>query len=206
MSEAQKAMSLALTMTVTRSEGNKRVPVGEVSVPVPSLEDFGLDVTPKSHDEDGIPVYDNNELDWLQNAIKNATLANARNKLVPKTTDPRPGAKIPETLEELCEPSLGGGNPETLKQISAVKSMFKEYVAGLGKSAKVTALLTEAFGSTKSLAMQPTNVRERIASYVEDFVAWAESEGREFGSAGVAYIEKVLTACADEEEFDVDDL
>lgn len=206
MSQAAQAMSLALVMNVTRSEGNKRVHVGEVEVPVPSLQDFGLDVTPKSTDEDGIPVYDNNELDWLQNAIKNATLANARNKLVPKSTDLRPGAKIPETLDELCEPSLGGGNPETLKQISAVKSMFKEYVAGLGKSAKVTALLTEAFGSPKSLVMQPTNVRERISAYVEEFVAWAEGEGREFGSAGVAYIEKVLTACADEDEFDVDDL
>lgn len=201
-----QALSIMLAMEVTRSEGNKRVPVGTVEVPVPSLADFGLDVTVKSTDEDGIPVYETNELNWLQNAIKNATLANARNKLVPKTTELRAGASIPATLEELTEPSLGGGNPEVLKQIAAVKAMFKEYVGGLGKSAKVTALLTEAFGSTKALGMQPASVRERIAAYVEDFVGWAESEGREFGTAGVAYIEKVLTACADEEEFDVDDL
>lgn len=201
-----QALSIALSMAVTRSEGSKRVPVGEVEVLVPSLQDFGFDVEVKSTDEEGIPVYATNELNWLQNAIKNATLANARNKLVPKTTELRAGATIPTTLEELTEPSLGGGNPEVLKQISAVKSMFKDYVAGLGKSAKVTALLIEAFGSTKSLGMQPNNVRERIAAYVEDFVAWAEAEGREFGSAGVAYIEKVLVACADEEEFDVDDL
>jgi len=199
-------MSIALTMAVTRSEGNKRIPVGEVEVPVPSLQDFGLDVEPTGKDEDGVPTYNSNELNWLQNAIKNATMANARNKLVPKTTDLRAGATIPATLEELTEPSLGGGNPEVLKQIAAVKAKFKEYVGGLGKSAKVTALLTEAFGSTKALGMQPANVRERIASYVEEFVGWAEAEGFEFGTAGVAYIEKVLAACADEEEFDVDDL
>lgn len=199
-------MSITLTMQVTRSEGNKRVPVGEVEVPVPSLSDFGLDAAPTGQDEDGVPTYNTNELNWLQNAIKNATLANARNKLVPKSTELRPGAAIPSTLEELSEPSLGGGNPEVLKQIAATKALFKEYVNGLGKSAKVTALLIEAFGSVKALGMQPANVRERIAAYVEEFVEWAESEGREFGSAGVAYIEKVLVACADEEEFDVDDL
>lgn len=205
MSEATP-MSITLTMPVTRSEGSKRVPVGEVEVPVPSLADFGLEVEVKGQDEDGVPTYATNELNWLQNAIKNATLANARNKLVPKSTELRPGAAIPSTLQELSEPSLGGGNPEVLKQIAATKAMFKEYVGGLGKSAKVTALLIEAFGSVKALGMQPANVRERIAAYVEEFVEWAESEGREFGSAGVAYIEKVLAACADEEEFDVDDL
>jgi len=199
-------MSLSLTMSVTRSEGNKRVPVGDVNVPVPHLKDFGLDVEAKSTDDEGMPVFESNELNWLQNSIKNATLANARNKLVPKTTDLRPGASIPQTLEELTEPSLGGGNPEVLKAIAHTKALFKEYVATLGKSAKVSALLTEGFGSTKALGMQPANVRERIAGYVEDFVQWAESEGREFGPAGVAYIEKVLAACADEDEFDVDDL
>ena len=206
MSTVTNALHTILAMAVSKSEGNKRVAVGEVDVWVPTLAAFGLEAEVKEADEEGIPVYHTNELNWLQNSIKNAVLANARNKLTPKTIDPRPGATMPTDLATLCEPSLGGGNPEILRQIAATKALFREYVGGLGKSAKVTALLSEAFGSVKALGMQPTNVRERIAGYIESFVEWVDSEGRELDTSGIAYVEKVLTACADEEEFDVDDL
>jgi hypothetical protein len=206
MSATDTILSIILSMAVTKKDGNKRVPVGEVDVWVPTLAAFGVIADIKETDEEGLPVYTTNEANWLQNSIKNAVLANARNKLTPQTVDPRPGATMPSDLATLCEPSLGGGNPEILRQIAAVKALFREYVSGLGKSAKVNALLTEAFGSVKALGMQPISVRERIATYVETFVEWVDAEGRELDTSGIAYVEKVLAACADEEDFDVDDL
>ena len=198
--------AIEYTMSVTKSEGSKRVPVGDVVVFIPTLASFGIDTPATGADSEGIPTYSTNELNWLQNAIKGATLANARNKLVPKTTEVRDGAKLPTTLAELTEPSLGGGNPEALKAIAAVKALFKQFVAELGKSAKVQVLLTSTFDSPKALAMQPSEVRTKISAYIEEFVGYIESNNHELDGYQVSYVEKVLAACADEDEVDLDDL
>ena len=198
--------AIQFTMPVTKSEGSKRVPVGEVQVFIPTLASFGLDAAPTGAGEDGIPTYATNELNWLQNAIKGAALANARNKLVPQTTTVKDGQKLPTTLAELTEPSLGGGNPEALKAIAAVKALYKQFVSELGKSAKVQVLLVSTFDSPKALAMQPAEVRAKIAAYIEEFVGYVESNNTELDSYQISYIERVVAACADEDEVDLDDL
>ena len=198
--------AIEYTMAVTKSEGSKRIPVGEVTVFIPTLAAFGVDAAPTGADSEGIPTYATNELNWLQNAVKGATLANARNKLVPRTTDVRDGAKLPTTLAELAEPSLGGGNPEALKAIAAIKALYKQFVAELGKSAKVVTLLTATFDSPKSLAMQPAEVRAKIAAYIEQFIGYVEENAVELDSYQVSYVERVLASCADEDELDIDEL
>lgn len=198
--------AIEYNMAVTKSEGSKRVPVGEVSIFIPTLAAFGLEVAATGTDPEGVPTYATNELNWLQNAVKSATLAAARNKLAPKTVEVRDGAKLPTTLAELCEPSMGGGNPEALRAIAAVKALFKKFVAELGKSAKVQVLLTSTFDSPKALAMQPSEVRAKISVYIEEFVGYLESNSHDLDSYQVSYVEKVLLACADEDEVDLDDL
>jgi hypothetical protein len=198
--------AIKLLMPVTKSEGSKRVPVGEVELFVPTLAAFGIEATPSAQPEGDVPTYGSNELNWLQNAIKNATLANARNKLVPKTTQVRDGAKLPTTLEELTEPSILGGNPDALRAVAELKRLFREHVAGLGKSAKVQALLVGCFDSVKALAMQSADIRTKIAGYLEEFVGTMIEAGAEPDGYQTAYLERLLEACADEEALDLDEL
>lgn len=194
-------------MKVTKSEGKSRVEVGVVEVWIPTLEDFGIEAKATSTDEDGLPVYATNEQNFLFSAIKAAVLANARNKLVSKTADLRPGQTIPTTLEALCQPSIAGGNPEAVKQINAAKQTFKGWVASLGKSEKVNALLNGCFASVKALDVQQSSVREKVAQYIADFAEYCESNGIDLGSYGAAYVEKLYAAATEEsEDFDVDDL
>jgi hypothetical protein len=202
-----------IKLPISKTVDKKRIEVGAVEVYVPSLEEVSQVIAAAQATEDktdeGLPVYTTNEANWVLNALRAAAAANARNKLMPGTVDCRPGLTIASTFAALAEPAVGGGNGEALKAISAIKALFKQYVATLGKAAKTTALITDCFANPKGLTMQPVEVREKLAVYFEGFGNWLTETGNaEQPDAAIAYYDKMLNICfeADEDEGVFDDL
>lgn len=201
-------MNLKLASEITKTVNKKRVPVGTITVHVPDLAQLASMLNandlsaPRTNDE-GLPEYGNEVLDWLMRTVRSACQVNARNKLVPGTVELKPGNIIPTTLEDLCAPSAAGGNGEAFKQLAELRSAFNTYVDSLGKQAKTASLIKAAFKDTKAFSLQPVEVQSKLVPYFEEF---AEATGVEnLTSIQVAHIEKLLNA-EDSADDDFDDL
>jgi hypothetical protein len=195
-----------INLPISKTVDTKRVEVGAVQVYVPGLDELAAVIASATNAQDaagtalvtdeGLPLYTTNEANWLVNAA-----ASARNKLMPKTVNCRPGLSIATTFAALAEPSIGGGNGEALKAISEIKKLFKEYVGTLGKAARTSALITDCFANPKGLAMQPVEVRSKLSAYFEGFAEWlTESGNADQPDPAITYYDKMLSICMDEEE------
>lgn len=190
-------------MEVSRKEGegkNKKfVFVGTVPIFVPTLADFGLTAAKvKGTGEDGLPIYEADNDQWLFGAVFAQVKAAARNKLVSGTCQVKDGLAIATSLAELTAESERAGN-NALALIREVKALFAKWVAGLGKSAAATNLLLTVFNDRKALAIQPQSTKDKVTGYLADFAntldeAQLESYGR--------YIQSLLDTCAAAEDDD----
>lgn len=182
----------AETIEVSKKDGNKRVPVGSVTVFIPTLADLGV-----SYPAGNLVGA------WADKALRAAALADARNKLVSGTADLKPGAKLACTLEELAAPAENSG--EALKQISELKKAFAAYLEALKLSTKAVAFLRGCFDSPKSLALQPPEVVDKVVARVSDFV---ESVGgvEALTPVQTAYLERLVDGSGSDDELDLDDL
>jgi hypothetical protein len=149
--------------------------VGEMVIHCPTLQDClpfmgaaikmedGKEVT-----EEGVPVYDSQEANWIQGAILAAVKAQARNKLVPKTATLKDGLKIPENWAELtAEGTRGQG--EGLAIAREAKAAFAEWLTKQGISEAAQNTLNTLFGNKSALMLQPETVREKVKARVEAF-------------------------------------
>ena len=177
------------TIEVSKKVGNKREKVGEVSVPVPTLADIGLQ-------DDGSLV-----AQWVAKALRAAALTDARNKLVSGTADLKAGAKIAATLDELAAPAENSG--AALKEIGEIKRKFAAYLQGLGLSAKAQAFLNGIMASPKSAALQPPEILAKVAERIEGFL---EASDEEPTPAQERYLTAIIEATGDDEELDLNDL
>lgn len=178
------------TIEVSRKEGKRRVPVGKVTVYIPTPADLGIDTS----------RYPQEVRDWLARCLRANALADARNKLAPQSAELKAGAKIATTIIELATPAENTG--ASLAEISELKKGFAAYLATLSLSAKAQATLNALVASPKALAVQPAAVRERC---LERLAAYLDSIGNELTPAQAAYLEK-LSSATEEEELDIDDL
>lgn len=199
-------ISTLVSIIIGKKEGNKRVEVGKIDVPVPTLKDFGIDVEPEKFEEDGRAVYGTDAQNWLYNAILQGATKKARNSLEAGSVSFKAGFdKFADTLEDLCAPAANGGNPEAALAITEFKNEFKKYLAGLGLAARAQDLINAQVASPKALALQPEAIRSKILVRIEGFVeAYEESELMQ-KSAVVNYLNKLVGAC-ESEEVDLDDL
>lgn len=209
-------MKSIYSMNVSKSgTDKKKVVLGVVAVPFPTLKDLGLNVEPVKTAEDGTPEYETDILNFIQTAILERTKGIARNKLVSGTIQLKDGTAIATTLADLATPSVAGGNGEALKALTTLKRGFKAFVASIGIGEKGQAVLCQLFGSPNGISIQSPAIKGKLATRVEAFADWLESytEADEDGNQAAvvvtsgmeAYMVKVLDACADLAELDVDD-
>lgn len=188
------------TVEVNRKEatanGAKYSKVGEFVVSVPLLDELGIDA--KINDEktkeanDGLPVYDDDRMDWVFRAMVAQAKAQARNKLVSQTATLKEGAKIAENWAELTAEGQRTGNAAALQLVKEIKDNFAKFVATLGKSQNAQQTLNQLFGNKSALALQPAGVKAKMKGYVEQFAGTLEPEQAE---KYAKYLESVDTAC-----------
>lgn len=189
---------VALSMVVSKKEGNKHVEVGKVAYYVPTLEAFGLAAEPATNEqgqpllEEGLPVYKKDSDNWLMGAVHASIKSLVRNRLVSGTADLKPGQTIPATLEEITAETERSGNGAYLKVIAELKKAFGLWVAGLGKSQGTQNLLNNLFSNKSALSVQSADNKTKVAGYIADFAASLEPAQLE---AGQRYLQSLLDTC-----------
>lgn len=164
-----------IKMEVSKTVDSKRVPVGVVEVFCPDLKAFGLNVEPTGQDEKtGELTYGETAIQWLYNAVVQATKANARNKLQSGSTELKPNNKLASTLEELTTPSETGA--VVLAERRTLIQLFKGYLSNLERPENVKALLLAFMEKPDTLALQPADKRAKIKAYFEEFGASVEAQ------------------------------
>lgn len=171
----------------------KYVKQGEVVITVPTLEDILTFAAAKvTGEEDGLPVYDKEEANWLQAAMLSYVKANARNKLISGTAQVKEGLKIPTNWEELCAEGERGGNGAALAALRDSKAAFAAWVATQGKSESASNTLITLFGNKAALSLQSAANKEKMKGYIESFAeALSEADLERYTRP----IEALVAAC-----------
>lgn len=195
------SISMEVTKSVTVSGKTTREKVGAVDIYVPLVSELiptavqALDTDKKPLlNDDGLPVYTDDNLNWLQDAIYASIKANARNKLVKSTADLKQGASIPTDWASLTAESVGGGAVH-LVAIREVKALFAKWFASLGKSQKAQEIAISLFNSVDALTHSDAVVKGKIAEYVGEFVDTLPDEETAKYSR---YLDKVADAATSE--------
>lgn len=194
-------LDLNTTMAISKTVAKKRQPIGEITLPMPSVELIvqalqSEGIVRKELDEDGIPVYSTDTANWLMKAIKTAVQAVARNKLVNGSIELKAGQSLHTTLAELVAPVTAGGTGEHLVQLSELKKAFREFADSLGKTEKTTNMLIALFENPKAYALQAADMKAKIEPIFLSFMEAVEAQAT---ATQLAYFEK-FTAEEDEEE------
>lgn len=196
-----QSINMEVTKSVTVAGKTTREKVGTVEIYVPLVSELittavqALDTDKKPLlTDDGLPVYTDENLNWLQEAILASVKANARNKLVAKTADLKQGASIPTDWASLTAESVGGGAVH-LVAIREVKVLFAKWFASLGKSQKAKEIAISLFNSVDALTHSDAVVKGKIAEYVGAFVDTLTDEETAKYSR---YLDKVADAATSE--------
>lgn len=186
-----------LKQKISKTVNGKREEVGEIALVVPTLEDcaeFVAGAKIKEKDDEGLPVYEKDEANWIFSAILSYAKAAARNKLVPGTVSLKPGLAIATSWAEFCaegERNTGAA----LALAREARTMFTEWLSKQGKAENVVAVISQLFANRTALQVQSADKKEKMSAYVQ---AWAESLEAETLERMARPIELVLEACAAE--------
>lgn len=203
----------SLTLMIRTTIDKKRVDVGTVDVPYPTLFDISdkLSLPDKfQEDEDGgkSPVYDLEELQWAQDAILDAVKREARNVTkVVEDKDSKTGyaleftRPIPENFTQLCEEHKRQGG-EYLKIRHEAIADFGKWLTSLDKSQKAMDMAKKLFSDPAALDVSPVKTRETfLANYLTPYVEQLEEDSQERYSQ---VLTKVITS-AESETAEADD-
>lgn len=149
--------------------------VGEMIISVPPLaecvqyvaspikkDEKGVDV-----EEDGLPVYEADEANWIQSAILAAVKAQARNKMVSGTATLKENLKIAETWAELCAEGVRGN--QGLQLARDFKAAFAEWISKQGLSEAATATLITLVSNKQALQLQTPATKTKVQARLESF-------------------------------------
>jgi hypothetical protein len=184
---------MEVSKTETVAGKSSYVKVGDVDVYYPTLEEcagFVQDAKIEKVGEDGVAEYASAEANWIMTAILSYAKANARNKLVSKSTELKDGLTIPSTWAEFTAET--GRSGEALAIMREAKADFAEWISKQGKSEAVTKTLTTLFNNRAALELQSPANKSKMQAYVE---AFAEQLSEERLSRLQKPIENVLEAC-----------
>lgn len=181
--------------------------VGDMIISVPPLSDCIQYVTsPIKRDEkgaeveeEGLPVYEADEANWIQSAILAAVKAQARNKMVSGTATLKDGLKIAETWAELCAEGVRGN--AGLQLARDFKAAFTDWIGKQGLSEAATATLTTLVSNKAALQLQVPATKAKVQARLEAFATSLEAADlekfqRPFESA-MASCEATADALAD---------
>lgn len=196
-----------IQIEVNKKVNGKYEKVGEQTIHVPVLHSVfpelkiakdkdGADIT-----EDGLPVYEKDEANYIQGAILAAVKAQARNKFVPGTATLKPGNVIATDWPSLMAEGERVGNPEALAAIREAKADFAAWVATLGKSAGAQATLTTLFNNRQALSLQSEENKTKMAKYVEDFAGSLEAAKLERYMKYMATLEEACKVSTEVDDF-----
>ena len=181
----------SLTLMIRTTIDKKRVDVGTVDVPYPTLYDISdkLSLPDKfQEDEDGgkSPVYEAEEYQWAQDAILDAVKREARNVTkVVEDKDSKTGyaleftRPIPENFAQLCEEHKRQGG-EYLKIRHEAIADFGKWLTSLDKSQKAMDMAKKLFSDPAALDVSPIKTRETfLANYLTPYVEQLEDDSQE---------------------------
>lgn len=154
-------------MEVSKKENGAYVAQGKIEVFYPTLDELGLNVQPEKSDEEGFPVYSDEKVQYVFDAVLAAVKAQARNKLVSGTATLKPGLSIASSVEELLE--SGGNKGDALAAVREFLAAFKAWLPKTGKSEKVQAAVYELARNKASVMLQADDKKTRFAQYLADF-------------------------------------
>jgi hypothetical protein len=173
----KKTMPFVINETVKDEETgiNKYQEVAKIDLPIPLLADFGIEAEQSKDeagkdefDDDGIPVYSVDALDWLQSAILQQVKAQSRNKFVKgKLKD---GQKLAETFAELV--AVGERSGEALKARHAAKASFAAYLKSKNKKDVVVKLISDLFIDANSISVAKDDFVDALSAHI---TAWIPS-------------------------------
>lgn len=183
--------TMELSEKVTLPGGKKKhKKVGEASIPTPVLDDFGIQAKQAVWDEtdekqgkvkgepafeNGIPIYDDPKMDWLQNAILFRVSANSRNKFTKGAL--KAGASIPDDFDSLTAETARSGEALALRR--EAKASFETYLHKLNKKAPTVQMLGELFfNSSKVLASAGEKYVEALSKYVGEWIDTLEDASK----------------------------
>lgn len=142
---------------------------GEIVVFYPELTDLGIDIAPVKDDAEGFPVYSDEKVQYVFDAVLAAVKAQARNKLVSGTATLKAGLSIASTVEELLE--SGGNKGEALAILREFYAAFKAWLPSTKKSEKVQAAVLDLAKNKVGLLMQTEEKKQKFLVYLTDFAA-----------------------------------
>jgi hypothetical protein len=200
-----QAINMDVTKSVVVNGETTREKIGTVVIHVPVVHDLVVEAVQSTLEgkpaftDDGLPVYEKDEHNWLQSAIYAQVKAQARNKLVSKTATLKDGATIATDWAGLTAESAGGGAIH-LQLVREVKGLFSAWVASLGKSQGAQAKITGAFNDLNVLKSADKVSKDKILGYLADFIDTLDDATQVKYNK---YLTKVAeTATADEIEAD----
>lgn len=166
----------SFVMEVSKKENGAYVKQGDVTVFYPLLSEMGVAVEPKETDKEGFPVYEDEKVQYVFDAMLAAVKAAARNKLVSGTVELKPDNKIAETIEELLATGERSGAALALRRefFSALKDALPTVAAG--KSQAYYAQLYDIIQNVKGIAAQSPARKALINTTVADFAATLSEE------------------------------
>jgi hypothetical protein len=209
----QEKFEYSLILMIRTTIDKKRVDVDSVEVPYPTLHDIDpkLSLPDKfQEDEDGSkePVYDDERLQWAQDAILDAVKREARNVTkVVEDKDSKSGYKleftrpIPENFQQLCEEHKRQGG-EYLKIRHEAIADFGNWLTTLDKSQKAMDMAKKLFSDPAALDVSPVKTRE---TFLENYLSpYVEQLGQDNRDRYDAVLTKVITS-AESEQAEADD-
>ena len=161
-------------MEVSKKENGAYAKVGEITIYYPLLSELGLSVEPAKNDEDGFPIYADEEVQYVFDAVLAAVKAQARNRLVSGTATLKPGLTIASTVEELLE--SGGNKGDALAAVREFLAAFKAWLPKTGKSEKVQSAVYELARNKASVALQSDDKKAKFAVYLSGFAETLNAE------------------------------
>lgn len=164
-----------ITIDVSKKENGAFKKVGEQTIHVPLLADIIAYVTSpiKKDDkgaeviEDGIPVYEADQANWVQGAILAAVKAQARNKMKSGTAELKDGQKIATNWEELCAEGVRDGSGLALAR--EFKQAFADWIKAQGLSEAASNMLVTLVSNKAALLLQTQATKEKVRARLEAF-------------------------------------
>lgn len=147
--------------------------VGKATIPCPILADFGV-TAEQSKDkegnlafENGMPLYSDPRMDFLQSAVINMVALRNRNKF--EKGKLRDGAELASDFDTLFEQSGGAGDALALRR--EARTSFELYLQQKGKKAAIVTLLSDIFqNSAKVLNGAADKVVQALSAHVEGWI------------------------------------
>ncbi len=197
-----------ITLDISKKENGKHKKIGDVAIMVPTLADLlafvGSEVKKddKGQDvvEEGLPVYVQDEANWIQAAVLAAAKAQARGKLQIGTATLKEGAKIPTTWAELCAEGVRDGSGLIL--LREFKALFSVWAAKQGLSEAAQNTLVSLVSNKSALALQNDAMKAKVSARLEQFAeSLSEADAEKFMRPFDAVVEACKAADAASADF-----